>query len=63
MQTFDFKSIFCLKNRRRKSVIFGDDFRPKNCLNGLRCQTNGDIKWKLGVVIGLFTFIIAKSTI
>ena len=43
--------------------MFDDDFRPKNCLFGLRCQTNADIKWKLGVAIGLFDFIIAKSTI
>ena len=38
-------NFFCPKNGRRKSVIFGDDFRPKkNCLFGLRCQTNGDVK-------------------
>ena len=58
-------------NRRRRSTLavwlddpsFGDDFRPKNCLFGFRCQMNADIKWKLGFAIGLFAFINAKSTI
>ena len=56
-----FKSIFGLKNRRRRGEIFGDDFRPKNWLFGLSCQTNNEIKWKLGVAVGSFAFIIAKS--
>ena len=45
---FRFVTQHCLKNRRRKSLIFGDDFRPKKCLFGVHCQTNGDYKVKIG---------------
>ena len=30
---FRFVTQHCLKNRRRKSLIFGDDFRPKNAFS------------------------------
>ena len=48
------------KNRRRTGVIFGNECRPKNWLFGLCRQTNYDIKWKLRVEVGLFSFIIVN---
>ena len=49
---------FCLKNRRRKWIILGDDFRQKNF-----AANRTTIKWKLGAAVGLFAFITAKSTV
>ena len=63
MQTSGFEINFLPKKSTTKSAIFGDEFRAKNWLYGLCCQTNSDIKWKLGVPVGLFVFIITESTI